>query len=73
MLLIPAGEFLMDSHSEINEEVLVRVNETPQHSLYLPDYYLTKTPVTNGQYRVFVEATGHEAPEGWTNKAPPSR
>src|SRR5262249_20343751 len=46
--------------------------EQPQHLIYLPDYRLAKTPVTNAQYRAFVLGTDHEAPQDWTNKTPPS-
>ena len=61
MILIPAGEFLMGSDPQQDEDA--HDDEQPQHRLYLPDYYLAKTPVTNAQYRAFVRATGREAPE----------
>jgi hypothetical protein len=68
-ILIPAGEFLMGSDPEQDEAA--RDTEQPQHRLYLPGYYLAKMPVTSTQYRAFVLATGHQAPDGWTNLAPP--
>ena len=55
MILIPAGEFLMGSDPSVDKDA--RPYEQPQHTLYLPDYYLAKTPVTNAQYTAFVEAT----------------
>jgi hypothetical protein len=69
MILIPAGEFLIGSNPQKDQDAVN--DEQPQHRLYLPDYYLAKTPVTNGQYKAFVLATEHEAPEGWTNRVPP--
>ena len=69
MILIPAGEFLMGSDPQQDKDA--HDSEQPQHRLCLPDYYLAKTPVTNAQYRAFVPATGHETPEGWTNRTPP--
>jgi len=60
---IPAGEFLMGS--DPNKDQDAQDNEQPQHTLYLPDYYMAKTPVTNAQYAAFVEATGHRQPERW--------
>jgi len=63
MVLVPAGEFLMGSDPARVKRA--RGNEQPQHTLYLPDYYLAKTPVTNAQYTAFVHATGHELPEHW--------
>jgi formylglycine-generating enzyme required for sulfatase activity len=66
LILIPAGEFLMGSDPQEDKDALD--NEQPQHRLYLPDYYLSKTPVTNWQYKAFVLATGRTAPQGWTNE-----
>jgi formylglycine-generating enzyme required for sulfatase activity len=69
MVLIPAGWFLMGSDPQKNKEA--RDNEQPQHYLYLPDYYLAKTPVTNIQYAAFVRATGHSQPKQWEKGRPP--
>ena len=69
MILIPAGEFLMGSDSQQDEHALD--DEQPQHLLFLPDYYLAKTPVTNAQYRAFVLATSRQSPIGWTDRTPP--
>jgi formylglycine-generating enzyme required for sulfatase activity len=40
--------------------------EVPQHELDLPTFYLARYPVTTGQFRAFVEASGYEPeiPEG---------
>jgi len=47
---IPAGEFIIGSEYE---------NERPQHTRYLPAYRIGKYPVTNAQYRRFVEDGGY--------------
>jgi len=69
LILIPAGEFLMGS--DPNTDKQARDNEQPQHTVYLPDYYIAKTPVTNAQYNRFVGATGHQVPTHWENGKPP--
>jgi serine/threonine-protein kinase len=50
MITIPAGEFLYGDQKE---------------SVYLPEYHLAKRPVTNAQYKAFIDAVGHRAPEQW--------
>jgi formylglycine-generating enzyme required for sulfatase activity len=69
MIPIPAGEFLMGSDPKQDQRAEDR--EQPQHTLYLPDYYLAQTPVTNAQYQAFVEATAHRTPQHWQNGLPP--
>jgi len=78
MILIPAGEFLMGSDPKKDKHA--RENEQPQHTLYLPDYYLAKTPVTNTQYAAFVQATDYRPPQrsedwakpyNWNGQIPP--
>ena len=70
MILIPAGEFLIGSDPQ--QDGYAQDNEQPQHRLYLSDYYLAKTPVTNAQYRAFLQATGSNRPEYWTEGKLPS-
>ncbi|MCP4212984.1 MAG: SUMF1/EgtB/PvdO family nonheme iron enzyme [Halieaceae bacterium] len=51
MIHIPAGDFLYGNGKK-------KIN--------LGDYSLAKTPVTNAQYKVFIDATGHRQPGHWT-------
>jgi formylglycine-generating enzyme required for sulfatase activity len=68
MIRIPAGEFLMGSDLQKDKEA--NAEEQPQHSLYLSDYCLAKTPVTNAQYTAFVRATGYDQPAEWMDGKP---
>jgi formylglycine-generating enzyme required for sulfatase activity len=70
MILIPAGKFLMGSDPGVDK--WARDDEQPQHTLYLPDYYMARTPVTNAQYAAFVQVTYHRQPKGWEHGKPPS-
>jgi formylglycine-generating enzyme required for sulfatase activity len=70
MILIPAGEFLMGSDPQQDDDA--ENDEQPQHCLSLPDYFLSKTPVTNAQYKAFVLATGYTLPERRRNEKRPS-
>jgi formylglycine-generating enzyme required for sulfatase activity len=67
MIFIPAGEFLMGSTPQQDEPAFD--HEQPQHRLFLPDYYLGKTLVTNAQYNAFVLVTGHGALDDRTSEA----
>jgi formylglycine-generating enzyme required for sulfatase activity len=58
MVLVPAGQFLMGSHSGAPEEA-------PPHGCRLPAFYIDRHEVTVAQYAVFVAETGHAAPAGW--------
>jgi len=50
MVTISAGEFLYGEKTE---------------RAHLPEVRLARTPVTNSQYKAFVEATGHDRPRHW--------
>lgn len=55
MILIPAGEFLMGPNKQ---------------TVYLPAYYIDRTPVTNAEYKVFVDATRYSFPPHWRQGKP---
>jgi len=63
MMLIPEGEFLMGSTAEeerkwTSNDWKHQPGETPQHRVFLDDYYIYKTEVTVTQYKKFCAATG---------------
>ncbi|HEX8818366.1 MAG TPA: SUMF1/EgtB/PvdO family nonheme iron enzyme [Archangium sp.] len=58
MLLIPAGTFRMGSQESSNEG--------PVREVHLSAYYIDRFPVTNRQYRAFIEAEGYRTKRYWT-------
>jgi formylglycine-generating enzyme required for sulfatase activity len=66
LIHIPAGEFLMGS--DPNKDKVAYDEEQPQHRLYLPDYHIARTPITNAQYSAFVEANRDRQPKHWKSK-----
>ena len=68
LLRIPAGNFLMGSRQERDANACPE--EMPQHLVYLPDYYLVKTPVTVAQFAVCMKTkpfltTAEQEGRGW--------
>jgi formylglycine-generating enzyme required for sulfatase activity len=61
---VPAGEFWMGSDKGLDYE-------KPVHRVHLERFQIARVPVTNAQYRFFVEATGHRSPDHWEDDRPP--
>ncbi len=65
---IPAGEFWMGTRAQDIPVLLERFGgkrewyelETPQHKVFLPEYYIARYPVTVAQWRAFIEDSGHK-------------
>jgi formylglycine-generating enzyme required for sulfatase activity/energy-coupling factor transporter ATP-binding protein EcfA2 len=55
---IPAGEFPMGERHKA-------------HRVRLAAYAISRVPITNAQYQLFVQATEYEAPQHWTGKRAP--
>jgi len=55
---IPGGEFILGSDNGLEDE-------TPQQEATLGGYNMDIYPVTNAEYKEFVEGTGHAAPRTW--------
>ena len=55
---IPAGKFTMGSDDYRDEK--------PPHKIYLNAYLIAKTPVTNAQFKQFIEAGGYKKKVFWS-------
>jgi formylglycine-generating enzyme required for sulfatase activity len=53
---IPSGVFIQGSNSQ--QDSLALDDEQPQHIIYLDNFLISKFPITNAQYAVFVRETG---------------
>ena len=68
MVLIGGGPFWMGRP----EGEGISEFETPQHAVSLPDFAISRYPITNDGYKRFIRAnTDHEPPAGWFNRKPP--
>ncbi|MCC7262143.1 MAG: SUMF1/EgtB/PvdO family nonheme iron enzyme [Candidatus Latescibacteria bacterium] len=67
MIEIKAGPFPMGSRAEDSPN-----NERPVHVVYLPTFYISPYPVTNLEYREFVNCTGYKAPMHWQRGSYPT-
>jgi ergothioneine biosynthesis protein EgtB len=43
-------------------------NECPKHKVYLDDFELQKSPVSNGEFMEFIQADGYKKPELWLSE-----
>jgi len=74
MVYVPAGPFILGSnkHDDSGKQAeygLVKplyLNEHPQQTQILKEYYIDKFEVSNGQYKAFVDATHHKEPFAWS-------
>lgn len=63
MALIPAGPFQMGNNNDFYDS---DYDEKPRHVVDLPPYFIDIYPVTNEDFKVFVDATGHQFPKYWS-------
>ncbi len=55
MVLVPGGHFVMGSNTG-------DINHRPEHKVKVEEFYLDSWPVTNAEYKRFVEDTGYAVP-----------
>ncbi len=53
MVHIPAGEFQIGNNKRANDRY------KPENTVYVDSFYMDKYPVTNAQYKIFLEANPH--------------
>lgn len=79
MIPIPAGDFLMGTSDEDIKRLQIKESdwayewfdndlfdaEQPQHMVTLGAFEIAQYPVTNLEYHLFIQDSGHRLPKGW--------
>ena len=60
MILISSGDFLQGDEDGSRDE-------QPQHTVLLNAFWMDRYPVTNQEYKMFVDVTAHRRPPHWTS------
>lgn len=76
MVLIPAGEFTMGTSQQearrLAEQYDVHptlfLTETPQRKVRVEAFAIDRCPVTNAQYKRFIDAAGYHPPYNWNGR-----
>ena len=55
MIYVPAGDSVIGSDESLK-------NEAPVHTVHIDAFYMDRYPVTNEEYKLFVDATNHNVP-----------
>ena len=63
---VPAGPFVLGVDGA--DEPFSLDNERPAHTVPLPAFRIARFPVTNGEYRAFVQAGGYDEPRWWSER-----
>jgi len=60
---IPGCNFVMGSDNKYDKDA--DKDEIPQHTLYLPTYYIARYPVTVSQFQHFIKDSGYKTSKNW--------
>lgn len=63
-VLVPAGPFTLGV--DASQEPFSLDNERPAHTVHLPAFRIARTPVTNAQWQIFIDAGGYHQPQWWS-------
>jgi iron(II)-dependent oxidoreductase len=63
-VLINGGRFTMGTDTE----PWALDNERPAHPVDVPAFWIDAAPITNGQYREFIDAGGYDDPRWWSER-----
>lgn len=63
-VLVPGGEFVLGVDAATEPHSLD--NERPAHVVDIPSFHIGRVPVTNGEWRQFVDDGGYHQPRWWS-------
>ncbi|AQA02770.1 iron(II)-dependent oxidoreductase EgtB [Mycobacterium sp. MS1601] len=63
---VPAGEFVLGVDTA--DEPFSLDNERPAHTVFVPNFRIGRVPVTNGEWRAFIDDGGYRRPELWSSR-----
>ncbi len=63
-VLVPAGPFTLGVNAD--QEPASLDNERPAHRVDLPAFRIARVPVTNAEWRAFMDAGGYQDPRWWS-------